>query len=160
MDQTYLHLLDVDPWVAAQINRWWFSCANTPLSWSKLVMYLLMISSSYKAGKVDEGNSLRIFSPHTIAVGMSNVDVHIETLGNIGRILNINIQMTKSMSIYFHSSQEDWSSAWGRASALRAPCPPPPPCSPSRSGSPSPCSTRQRRYQRWHSYTSRGCSLP
>ena len=63
-------------------------------------MYLLMLSSSYKAGKVDEGNSLRIFSPHTIAVGMSNVDVHIETLGNIGRILNINIQMTKSMSIY------------------------------------------------------------
>ena len=59
---------------------------------------MLMLSSSYEAGKVDEGNSLRIFSPHTIAVGMSNVDVHIETLGNIGWILNINIQMIRSLS--------------------------------------------------------------
>ena len=48
----------------------------------------IMISTAYKAGKVDEGNSLRILGPDTIAIGMSNVDVHIETLGNIGRILN------------------------------------------------------------------------
>ena len=66
------------------------------MSWSELVRILLMISSSYKAGKVDEGNSLRILSSHTIAVGMSNVDVHIETLGNIGWILNINILMTRT----------------------------------------------------------------
>ena len=51
---------------------------------------LVRIVRSYNAGKVDEGNSLWILCPNTIAIGMSNVDVHIETLGNIGRILNIN----------------------------------------------------------------------
>ena len=49
----------------------------------------LVISISYNAGEVDEGNSLLHFCPDTIAIGMSNVDVDIETLGNIGRILNM-----------------------------------------------------------------------
>ena len=51
-----------------------------------------ILERSYNAGKVDKGDPLRILCADTIAIGMSNVDVHIETLVNIGRILNIHIQ--------------------------------------------------------------------
>lgn len=69
----------------------------------------LMTLTSYNAGKVDEGNSLWIFCPDTIAIGMSNVDVHIETLGNIGRILDIIIRSNDLISNEFDvsNSRED-----------------------------------------------------
>ena len=47
-----------------------------------------MISKSYEVIKVHEGNKLWILCSDTIAIRMSNVDVNIETLGNIGRVLN------------------------------------------------------------------------
>ena len=47
-----------------------------------------ILERSYNAGKVDKGDPLRILCAHTIAIGVSDVDVHIETLVNIGRILN------------------------------------------------------------------------
>ena len=50
---------------------------------------LVRIVRSYNAGKVDKGDPLWILCAHTIAIRVSYVDVHIETLVNIGRILRL-----------------------------------------------------------------------
>ena len=54
-----------------------------------IVSDLVRIVRSYNAGKVDKGDPLWILCAHTIAIRVSNVDVHIETLVNIGRILRL-----------------------------------------------------------------------
>ena len=80
-------------------------------------------SWSYNAGKVDKGDPLRILCAHTIAIGVSDVDVHIETLVNIGRILNtlmirsrsigssVNISLTGRLKFCMRSSL-CWESIW------------------------------------------------
>ena len=55
-----------------------------------LVMISIM-SLSYNAGKVDVWHRLRIFCPDTVSIGVSNIDIDIETLVNIRRILKIKL---------------------------------------------------------------------
>ena len=55
-----------------------------------LVMISIM-SLSYNVCKVYEWHKLRIFCSNTVSIGVSNIDIDIETLVNIRRILKIKL---------------------------------------------------------------------